>query len=186
MARRKRRSSRRRNPLMLMNPLHHRLSMVGRRVSRRSRLARHSRGMLLNPVAALRLPAMKPVVMELAGVAVGFIAVKAVQKYVIPAAWSFSTVGQIGAKVGSIAAVYVVSGMVLKGKPELRKAILVGGIFSVAIELLNQYLPMAANMAGIGSMGYSYPSAPRPLGYQTPSAPAAFSGIGVSHVGDRR
>lgn len=194
---RTRRGPRRGNPmsgLMLMNPMH-RLSVYGGkgriRVSRKSRLARRSRGFMLNPFAgALRMPALKPVFGEVIGVAAGFVAVKAVQKYVIPPAWSATTIGQVGTKLGAVAMVYVASGVVLKSKPSVRQAILVGGVFSVALDLLNQYLPMQMNSVGLGSLGYQIPSAPRPvaglgsLGYQIPQAPSVV-GLGNTGIQER-
>ena len=144
---RKRRHSRRsrRNPmeeLMIMNrpARSHRLTVFGHkgrvRVSRRSRLAPRSMGALLNPVMPRNI---RPLVMDLAGVAVGFIAVRVIPKYILPLEWREGTKG-IVAKVGVVLGMSAITGMVLK-KPEVQKAVVIGGLLSIGIDLLSKFMP---------------------------------------------
>lgn len=88
----------------------HRLLLLGRRISPRSRIARRMRGMRINPAI---LPPIMPLITEVVGVTAGFIGVKLIPKYIIPTTWQVGIMGT-AVKLGSAIALSAVAGMVLR------------------------------------------------------------------------
>ena len=155
MKRRRRSHRRRRNPgveeLMILNRARksshkHRLSGMGSRghfrVSSRSKLAPRSRGHILNPagiMGALTPPMDSAIITQFIGVTAGFVAVRMLPKYVLPLDWQTGTKAVIG-KVGTVIVTTAVAGMVFKSR-EIRRAVFLGGLLSIGIDLLAQALP---------------------------------------------
>jgi len=156
MKRRRKSHRRRRNPgveeLMILNRARRksshrrRLSGTGSRglfrVSSRSKLAPRSRGHILNPagiMSALTPPMDSSIITQFIGVTAGFVAVRMLPKYVLPLDWQTGTKAVIG-KVGTVIVTTAVAGMVFKSR-EIRRAVFLGGLLSIGIDLLAQALP---------------------------------------------
>jgi hypothetical protein len=156
----------------------HKLSVSGRRgrltVSRRSRLAPGSRGSILNPL----LPRMGAgVVTQVVATAVGFTVVRMLPKYVLPVDWQTGWKGYAG-KVGSVIVATAVTGVVFKRRPDIKRAVLVGGLLSIGLDLLSTVLPGV--MAG--SVGIIVPeSAVRGLGIGGRKIITPMTGEGMSN-----
>jgi hypothetical protein len=132
---------------------YHRLSLSSdHRISKRSRIAHKMRGMQINP---FKLPAIMPIIGQVAGVGVGYYGVKLLPKYILPAAWQVGIAGT-ASKIGITVALSMAAKYVFK-KPDLQRAILVGGLIAVATELIDPMLGLTA-AAPATTAGYILPS----------------------------
>jgi len=201
MKRRRRSHRRRRNPgmeeLMILNRARrrsggHRLSVSGRRghvrISGRSKLAPRSRGHILNPagiMGALTPPMDSAIITQFIGVTAGFVATRVLPKYVLPLDWQTGTKAVVG-KVGTVIVTTAVAGMIFKSR-EIRRAVFLGGLLSLGIDLLAQALPGTV----MGGLNLVVPDSglrmvvPRGQVYgATPGVPGASPAIPISHEED--
>ena len=121
----------------------HRLSVhsvKGGYRTRRSRLAPHSSKYLLNPIipSVKGLMGMLP---EIVGLTAGYVAVKVIPQYVFPVSWQTGYMKYVSKGI-TIIGVGAVAGIVLK-KPAIQKALVIGGLLSIAVDLIGQVLPMS-------------------------------------------
>ena len=128
----------------------HRLTLIGRRISPRSRIARRMRGAMVNPrILGMALPKISgDVVNQLIGMTAGYVAVKAIPQIIFPASWRVGIMDTVS-KVATVFGVTMVSGMVLRNRA-MQNAILVGGLFSVAIDLLSTVSPIPLKSSSVG------------------------------------
>jgi hypothetical protein len=143
----------------------HRLSIFGTRggyhISRKSRLAPRMAGFSVNPpILKGVIPNIPELLPELVGVLVGFEGVRMLPKYIIPAKWQTGIIVTVS-KIVTIIVLSSVAGLVLK-KPAIQKAIFVGGLMAVVVDLLEGALPEPAitesvsNIKGVSDMGYQF------------------------------
>ena len=130
-------------------PKKHRVTLVGRRVSKHSRIARKHRGFLLNP--ALSLGGLMPsgaMIQDVLGITAGYVAVKLIPKYLFPAIGVTEPTGVMGTvtKVGIVVGVGLIAGFAKK--PALKRALVLGGLVAIAIDLLGQTGVLADGMGG--------------------------------------
>jgi hypothetical protein len=129
----------------------HRLSLTsGYRVSKHTRIARKHRGMKMNPaILGMKLPAIMPLMNDVLGITAGYVAVKLVPKYLFPAIGITEPTGIMGTvtKVAVVIGVSVIAGVVLK-KPAIQRALVLGGLVAIAVDLLGQTGVLADGMGG--------------------------------------
>jgi len=143
------------------------------------------KGRRINPLAIMNkvLPVnvtSKAFLSDIAGATIGFVGVKMLPTY-LPVEWQGNDIKGYAGKVGSVLALSFVVGTLLK-KKDMAKAVFLGGVLAVVLDLVNQYVmpmlsgagvPAAAATTPVSAMGAYIPrSQLRGMGAQF--APSTF------------
>jgi hypothetical protein len=110
---------------------------------------------------------------DIAGATIGFVGVKMLPTY-LPVDWQGNDIKGYAGKVGSVLALSFVVGTLLK-KKDMAKAVFLGGVLAVVLDLVNQYvMPMLSGTpAAVSGTGAYIPrSQLRGMGAQF--APSTF------------
>jgi len=141
------------------------------------------KGRRINPLAIMNkvLPVnvtSKAFLSDIAGATIGFVGVKMLPTY-LPVDWQGNDIKGYAGKVGSVLALSFVVGTLLK-KKDMAKAVFLGGVLAVVLDLVNQYVmpmlnsgtPTVATAAVSGMGAYIPRSQLRGMGAQF--APSTF------------